>query len=168
MAKKAVILGKLSGVHGLQGWLRIYSYTRPVENIFQYKTWQLQGEHGERLTAKVLSFQQGPKRLMVQLEGVNDRTAAEKLLGSEICVDAKELPELENEYYWRELVGLKVKNTDGKMLGTIEELMETGANDVLLLKDEEGKPQAIPWIPEVIVSVELENNLIIADWEPLI
>lgn len=102
------------------------------------------------------------------MQGVDDRTTAEGLVGLEIVVFEDQLPALTDEYYWRELIGLRVKDIHGVELGEVIDLMETGSNDVLLLKDSNGKSLAIPWLPEVVIEVNLEQSLLIADWEPLI
>ena len=168
MTNKTVILGKITGVQGLQGWLKVYSYTRPVENIFQYQSWSLMRESKRFTSASVVSHKHQGKKLLVQLSGVKDRNAAERMVGLEVAVDQSELPTLENEYYWRDLIGLTVNDTHGTPLGKVFDLMETGANDVLLLKDSNGKSLAIPWIPEVVIEVDIDQSIIIADWEPLI
>jgi 16S rRNA processing protein RimM len=108
------------------------------------------------------------KKLLVKIEGVNDRSTAQGLVGLEIAINQDELPTLSNEYYWHDLIGLTVKDTRGIELGEIIDLMETGSNDVLLVKDRNGKSLAIPWLPEVVIKVEIEQSLLIADWEPLL
>ena len=168
MTNKTVILGKISGVHGVQGWLKVYSYTRPAENIFQYENWKLMREAKQIMSVSVLAQKSQNKRLLVKLGDVSDRSAAEGLVGLEIGVDQSELPDLENEYYWRDLIGLTVNDTHGVELGEVFDLMETGANDVLLLKDSKGKSLAIPYVPEVVLQVDIKQSIIVADWEPLI
>lgn len=167
MANKTVILGKISGVHGIQGWLKVFAYTQPAENIFQYKRWRLLNDSGEADIRTVEEYKQHGKKLLVKLEGVDDRDAAEQLRGLDISINRNELPELKNEYYWRDLVGLTVKDIRGVELGTVIDLIETGSNDVLLLKDDVGKSMAIPWLPEVVIEVDTKQSLLIADWEPL-
>ena len=168
MTVNKVILGKISGVQGIQGWLKVFSHTRPLENIFQYKCWKLQHDSGESITRTVVDHKHQGKKLLVKIEGVNDRTTAQGLVGLEIAINQDELPTLSNEYYWHDLIGLTVKDTRGIELGKIIDLMETGSNDVLLVKDRNGKSLAIPWLPEVVIKVEIEQSLLIADWEPLI
>lgn len=168
MTDNTVILGKISGVHGVQGWLKVFSYTRPAENIFQYQSWKLVRDTQQILLASVSAQKYQGRKLLVKLGEVNDRSAAEGLVGLEIGIDSSELPTLENEYYWRELIGLTVKDTHGVLLGEVFDLMETGANDVLLLKGSTGKSLAIPYIPEVVLKVDIAQSIIVADWEVLI
>ena len=168
MADNTVILGKISGVQGVQGWLKVFSYTRPIENIFQYENWKLMRKSEQILSVNVLAQKRQGKKLLVKLDEVSDRDVAEGLVGLEVGIDQSELPALENEYYWRDLIGLTVNDTHGVKLGDVFDLMETGANDVLLLKDSKGKSLAIPYVPEVVIKVDLVQSIIIADWEPLI
>lgn len=168
MTDKIVILGEITGVQGLRGWLKVYSHTRPLDNIFQFKNWQLKSDSGEIISRTVLEHKLQGKKLLVKMQGVDDRTAAEELVGLDVCISQDQLPALTNEYYWRDLIGLTVKDTHGVELGEIIDLMETGSNDVLLLKDSTGKSLAIPWLPEVVLKIDTEQSLLIADWEPLV
>ena len=168
MTQQQVILGKITGVHGIQGWLKVYSYTRPPENIFRYNDWQLQGERSAPARYSVQEHKIQGKKFLVKLRAVDDRNLAEALEGLDIAVDSAELPVLENEYYWHELIGLRVLDLQGNELGRVTDMMETGSNDVLLLANSDGKSLAIPWLPEVVKEVDLEQSILIADWEPLI
>jgi 16S rRNA processing protein RimM len=168
MADNIVILGKITGVQGVRGWLKVFSHTRPLNNIFQFKSWQLKSGSGECLSRTIVDYKHQGKKLLVKMQGVDDRTTAQGLVGLAVFVNRDQLPALTNEYYWRDLIGLTVKNTHGAELGDITELMETGSNDVLLLKDSKGNSLAIPWLPDVVVEVDIERSLLIADWEPLV
>lgn len=168
MQDQLVTLGKIVGVHGIQGWLKVFSYTQPVENIFQYSHWQLTRDSGETITRCITGHKGQGKSLRVQLEGVSDRNLAERMVGLKISTRRTDLPDLEQgEFYWRDLVGLTVRDTQGAELGVVTDMMETGSNDVLLLTDSDGKSLAIPWIPDVVVKVDLAQSVLIADWEPL-
>lgn len=169
MKNQLVTLGKIVGVHGIQGWLKVFSYTQPAENIFQYNNWQLTRDSGERITRRVTAHKGQGKSLRVQLEGVGNRNLAETMVGLEISTNRAELPGLDQgEFYWRDLIGLTVRDTQGAELGVVTDMMETGSNDVLLLTDSTGKSLAIPWIPDVVVKVDITHSLLIADWTPLI
>jgi len=168
MVDNTVILGKITGVQGLRGWLKVFSHTRPPENIFQFARWQLKSASGRVISRSITEHKYQGKKLLVKMQGVDDRTTAEGLVGLEIFIDQDQLPALSDEYYWRELIGLTVKDTNGIELGDIIDLMETGANDVLLLKHRNGTSLAIPWLPEVIIDVDIEQSVLIADWEPLV
>jgi len=168
MTDKTVILGKITGVQGVRGWLKIFSHTRPLDNIFQFKDGQLKSDSGEIISRTVLEHKHQGKKLLVKMQGADDHTTAEALVGLDVCINRDQLPTLANEYYWRDLIGLTVKDTHGVELGEIIDIMETGSNDVLLLKDSKGQSKAIPWLPEVVLEIDVEQSLLIADWEPLI
>jgi 16S rRNA processing protein RimM len=168
MTDKIVILGEITGVQGLRGWLKVFSHTRPLDNIFQFKNWQLKSDSGKIISRTVLEHKHQGKKLLVKMQDVDDRTTAEELVGLDVCINRDQLPALTNEHYWHDLIGLTVKDTHGVELGEIMDIMETGSNDVLLLKDSKDKSLAIPWLPEIVLEIDVEQSLLIADWEPLI
>src|SRR5690606_14411485 len=117
-------------VYGVKGWLRIYSYTEPRDNILQYNPWQLRLPDGWR-SVEVLAGRSHGKGVIAQLAGCEDRDQAARWVEAEIAVRRAQLPATpEGEYYWRDLVGLRVVNTEGEVLGVVDHLLETGANDV--------------------------------------
>ena len=129
-----VVLGKLTSPHGIKGWLKVYSYTNPMDSILEYPEWWVrQGERLTRMTV-VQGSRQG-KGLVVQLKGVDDRTAAEGLAQADILMPKEALPELsDDEYYWHELEGMAVFTQAGERLGQVSYLFETGANDVMVVR----------------------------------
>lgn len=161
-----VIIGRISGLFGVKGWLKVQSYTDPRENIFNYTPWQLRlGE--EWRTFDVEAIQAHGKSIIARLRQVADRDQAAGLLRSEIAIDRVQLPALaENEYYWRDLRGLTVLNMSGVVLGKVESLLETGANDVLVVRQED-REILIPYAPGRIVQrVDLDSREMRVDWEP--
>ena len=105
------------------------------------------------------------KFMVVQFEGIADRDAAALLTHSEVQVQRDQLPESTDGHYWADLIGLEVNTIDGVKLGTVDSLMETGANDVLVVKGD--SERLVPWIEdEVIVTVDLENRIITVNWDP--
>ncbi len=160
-----IVLGKIIGPQGLKGWLKVYSYTRPPESIFDYASWQL--EFGRGKTAKVENYTSTGKNLAVKLIGVDDRAAAESLKYCEIFVESGQLETLnDGEYFWHQLVGLSVINSDDKDIGVVKELIETGTNDVLVIQgDADLGLTALPWIPDVIIKTDLEAGEIHVDWQ---
>jgi 16S rRNA processing protein RimM len=150
----------------------VSSFTDPAENVFEYGGWWLTGENREPRSVKVLEWRPHSKGWVVRLDGVTDRTAAEQLAGMDIQVAVSELPELpEGEYYWYQLEGLSVRDTGGRELGRVVRLMETGANDVLVVRAEKaqswGRECLIPWLPEQVVqSVDLDAGQMVVNWDP--
>jgi 16S rRNA processing protein RimM len=157
---ESLVLGYISGLHGVQGWVKVFSYTDPRDNILNYSPWQLNGR-----SLKVEHGQIQGKGLIAKLEGVDDRDAAAALMGAEITIPRESLPPLpEGEYYWADLRGLRVLNTSGRLLGVVDHLIETGANDVLVVKGE--RETLIPLVFGIIVlEVNLAGGSLLVAWE---
>ena len=165
-----ILLGNVSGSHGLQGWVKIFSYTDPIEAILEYSPWTLlKGEETKQL--KVVTGRKHGKRLVALFEGVDERNQADELVGWEIHLDRKLLPDLEKgEFYWFQLQGLKVRNKQNVVFGKVDHLLETGAKDVLVVEPCEGsidsRQRLIPYVDEeVVVEVNQKLGEIVVDWE---
>lgn len=165
-AFKPLIVGKLNGASGIKGWVKVYSYTDPKENILNYSPWYLKLD-GQWQQVSILNGREQGKTVVAQLEGCNDRNTAESYRGVEIAIEESQLPQLEEgEYYWRDLIGLTVVNMAGEELGTVKKMMETGANDVLVVKTTSKEELLIPYVPEYsVMKVDLESKQIMVDWE---
>ena len=162
--KQPVILGRIVGLFGVRGWVKVYSYTEPREAVLDYKEWLLNRNGGWQRAVLAEGKRHG-KAVIARLEGVEDREAAAELTGSDIGVDRDALPDPgEGHYYWADLEGLVVVHKDGTELGKVASLMATGANDVLVV-DGPGE-RLIPFVPgEVILDVDLAAGVIRVDWE---
>ncbi len=159
-------LGAIQGVFGIKGWLKIYSFCRPKEQILDYSIWKLKTTVG----VEDYGLQEGKLHgngIIAKLHNLNDRTQAEKLIRAEIWVDRNEMPELaEEEFYWFQLEGLNVITMEGDSLGRLKSMMETGANDVMVVVDADKQEILIPYIREqVIKQVDLDKNTITVDWQ---
>jgi 16S rRNA processing protein RimM len=160
-----VIMGKVVGAQGIQGWVKVQTFTEYLDSLLDYDTWYVGKEQAWR-PVEVLEANVHGKVLVAKLEGVLDRTAAEKCKGLLIAVSRAELPEQEEgEYYWSDLIGLSVENLAGEKFGTVDSLLETGANDVLVVKSEERGETLIPFIASVIQQVSLKDKTIRVDWQ---
>lgn len=166
-----VVLGKLTSPYGVKGWLKVYSYTSPMEGILDYAEWVVQrGE--QRMTRRVTQGRRQGKGLVASLDGVNSKEQAEQLAGAEILLPKQALPALESgDYYWYQLEGLRVVTLQGIDLGRVDYLFETGANDVLVVKGDErsfdGKERLLPFLPgEVIHETDLTGGKLTVDWDP--
>jgi 16S rRNA processing protein RimM len=160
-----VALGHVTGAHGLQGWIKVYSDTRPRENIANFAHLLLQQTEGWQ-TWKVNSGRRQGKYVVIKLEGCDDRNQAEALVGAKIAVYRNQLPQLEEpgHFYWTDLQGLQVINTAGVELGVVDYLLETGANDVLVVKGD--RERLIPYLWEQVVQdVDLSAKRILVDWD---
>ncbi len=162
-------LGRISGIHGVQGWVKVYSETQPRENIFSYSPWNI-SLSGETRQLEVLHWRKQGKTLIAKLEGLDDRDEARAFIGAQIAVDKNQLPSLpKNEYYWHQLVGLTVfTRHEGldQALGEVVDLMETGSNDVMVVRSE-NKEHLVPWVVgEFVLNVDLDSGRIDVDWDP--
>ena len=165
------VVGKLGSTYGIRGWLRIYSSTEQAESIFDYKPWFLKIK-GEWQPTELENWRHHNHEIIVKLKGVDDREAAQTLANVEIGVDLSVFPELEEgDYYWHDLIGCSVVNLEGYTMGTVTEMMETGSNDVLVVKanvkDAFGKQERlIPFLYEQVVKrVDLTTKTIEVDWD---
>ncbi|MDG1463267.1 MAG: ribosome maturation factor RimM [Gammaproteobacteria bacterium] len=162
-AAEQMLVGKITSAYGIKGWVKIYSHTSPIENIVSYLPWDLK-RGSDRWQLDVLEARLHGKGLVARLATVDDRTAAEAMAGAEIYVDRSLLKELaEGEYYWDDLIGLDVTDTEGRYLGKVDSILETGANDVLEIVGE--KRQLVPYVVgDVIKSIDIEAGVIQIDW----
>jgi len=163
--RKLVTLGRISGVYGVRGWVKVHSYTEPRANIVGFDVWTVRQRDGERMVEVEDGREQGAN-VVAKLRGVDDRDEARELIGAEVVVERSALPKCEpGEYYWADLEGLAVVTPTGEALGTVDHLLATGEHDVLVLA---GRPERmIPFVRGAVIrSVDLEAGVIVADWSP--
>jgi 16S rRNA processing protein RimM len=165
LPQQLISVGKISGVFGVKGWVKVFSYTDPRDNILVYSPWLLKKGHEEK-SILVLDGQLQGKTIVAQLEGINDRDKAASLMGWEVFIKSEQLPApSEDEYYWSDLIGLDVENVQGVQFGKIENLLETGANDVVFVKGD--RERAIPFLlDQTIISIDLVAGKMVVDWDP--
>lgn len=173
-----VVVGRITTVFGVRGWVKIHSYTEPMENILGYQSWYIQRKDGQKSEWQPIEIEDAKrhqKGLIALIEGVSDREQARSYCQCDIAVPEQEMPELEQgDFYWHQLQGLKVYSSDAEgrelLLGQVDHLMETGANDVVVVKACEGsidqRERLIPWLPEqVIKEVDIDGGVIRVDWD---
>ena len=179
--EKYVTVGKITGHFGVKGWIKIKSYTRPIEQIFDYPEWYLTEAGSARSRSnwmvdarlgplRLQSWQARDKNLIACFCGVECRNDAEDYVGKVIEIPEQALPELDRgEFYWSQLIGLQVFNTEGVHLGQVDHLVETGANDVLVVTDrnktDDVVERLVPWIEQVVVCVQLAKGKMVVDWD---
>lgn len=163
-SRQPVILGRIVGLFGVRGWVKVHSYTEPRAALLDYRDWLLCRD-GAWEPVEVAEGREHGKGIVVRLQGIEERDAAAELLGRDIGVDRDTLPEAEDgQYYWADLEGLTVVHVDGTELGKVAYLMATGANDVLVVDGP--VERLIPFVPEtVILDVDLAAGVIRVDWE---
>jgi len=158
--------GEISGVFGVKGWVKVFSHTSPRENILHYSPWQLKRKDQIQQVKLRTGHRQG-KGVVASLESLDNRDIATGYIGWEIWIKKSQLPVLATgEYYWTDLIGLQVETNQGVALGRVDSLMETGANDVLIVKDRQ-QERLIPFVfDQFIKTVDLTSKQIIVDWDP--
>jgi len=160
-----VVLGRVSGVFGTRGWLKIHSYTRPRDGIFEYAKWHLSTGSGWREFAVSASKAHG-NGLIAALAGVDDRDAAVPWVHADIAVLRSELPpNADGEYYWTDLIGTEVVTTAGVRLGKVVRLLDTGASDVMVVHGD--RERLIPFVVgHYVMQIDLDSRRIVVDWHP--
>lgn len=160
---RLISVGRVVGLFGVDGWVKVYSYTRPREAILQYSPWQIQACDVARALDVAEGRLQG-KGIVVRLAGYQSRDQAAGLVGADIAIRASQLPATaEREYYWAELEGMRVVNLAGQELGRVGHLFETGANDVLVVQGK--REYLIPFGADVVRHVDPDAGVISVDWD---
>jgi len=165
LSEKLIVVGKVSGIFGVRGWIKVFSFTEPRENILAYSSWILKkGNESQEL--RLLDGRRQGKTVVARLESFDDRDAAADLNGWDIFIRHAQLPKArKGEYYWTDLVGLHVKTVDGVKLGIIKQMLETGANDVVVVQGE--RERLIPFLQQqTIMHIDLDAREMLVDWDP--
>ncbi len=160
-----MVMGRLASPYGVKGWLHVNTFTALPDNLLGYTPWHLRRQ-GQWQTVELLGARHHGKGLVVQLPGCLDRDAAALMTGIDIGIPRSQLPAVdEDEYYWNDLIGMQVLDQQQQMLGVVDHLFETGANDVMVVKGE--KECLVPYIKDQVVkSVDLQARMIRVDWDP--
>ncbi|MBT5292225.1 MAG: ribosome maturation factor RimM [Cellvibrionales bacterium] len=176
LAAGLVVIGEISAVFGVKGWLKVHSYTEPFDNILAYDNWLLE-KNGQTRQVVIDEARRHSNGIVVHIKDVHDRDIAKAYCKSQIKIPLSAMPELsKDDYYWHQLEGLQVYLQDeagqaGLLIGSVDHLIETGANDVLVVKPElEGKSDSeeilIPYLlDKVVKSVDIDNGTMLVDWQ---
>lgn len=173
-ASNLIVVGKIVGVFGIKGWVKVKSWTDPAHKLTKYTPWWLKTCHGVKEFA-VAECNYRPQGLVVHLKGLDDRDAAQALGSVEIAIEKQQLDALEEgDYYWHQLQGMTVLSVyDGQesRLGTVHRLLETGANDVLVVAPDQDsiddRERMVPYVPDIYVQeVNLSERVIRVAWDP--
>ena len=159
-------MGRITAPFGVKGWLKIYALTSHTGNLCDYPVWWL-GHEGNWREVRVLDAKVHANALVAQIGGVESREAAAALKGVEIGVPRQRLPDAKaNEFYWADLIGLRVVNTQNHEFGRVVRMVETGANDVLVVADETGKGREtlIPFIADAVKKIDIAAGIVEVDW----
>jgi 16S rRNA processing protein RimM len=163
-ADRLLTVGRIVGVHGVGGWVKIESFTEPRLRIFAYRPWRLKQAESEIEIESAQGHEQG-KGMVAKLPGCDDREAAVAVVGAEIRIPRSALPKPKRgEFYWADLEGLEVVTVDGASLGKVSHLFATGANDVLVVRGE--RERLIPYVTgQFVKKVDLDGGRITVDWD---
>jgi 16S rRNA processing protein RimM len=165
---KYIVVGKIGATYGVTGWLKIHAFTEFGTNILDYSPWYLSGPDENQMREIIIEDgKPHGKGVIAKFTGIDNPESARLLTGTIIHIKRTQLPPLEkDEYYWSDLEGLTVINQNGDILGQISYLIETGANDVLVVKGT--KEYAIPYLPgSVVLSIDLVKKEMLVNWELL-
>ncbi|MCI4566766.1 ribosome maturation factor RimM [Lysobacter sp. CFH 32150] len=162
---RRILLGRIHGAFGVRGELKLESFTEPAATIFSYQPWTLRDAQGRERELTGARGRETNKGLVATFADITDRDAAEALRGTEVYVPRSALPPPKpGEYYWVDLEGLRVVNTEGVDFGTVSHLFSTGANDVLVARGE--RERMIPFLePDYIKSVDFDAGVVTVDWD---
>lgn len=166
-SEEFIPVGKISGAFGVKGWVKVFSFTDPRTNILEYSPLFL-SRQGEWIEIKLSGGHLQGKGVVMGIANVTDRDQVQPLIGSELAIKKEQLePAEEDEFYWADLQGLTVVNLNDETLGRVDHLLETGANDVLVvLAEGDTTERLIPFVmDEIVKSVDLDKQLIQVDWD---
>lgn len=168
---RPVILGRLSGLYGVKGWFRVFSHTEPRAALLDYEEWLI-GVGGCWRSARLVDGREHGRTIVAKLAGIEDREAAAPFVGADIAVPRETMPETApGQYYWADLIGLTVRHADGRVLGTLADMIATGAHDVMVVRAPgEGaagsKEILIPFVVDkYVLDVDLAAGRVDVDWE---
>lgn len=170
--KQPIVLGKVGSAYGVRGWLKVFSFTQNTKSIFDYQPWLIR-HVGQWKLIELEDWKPHIQSWIIKIQGVDRRDTANLLTHSKIIIDANQLPLLEgDDYYWKDLIGCRLVTTEGYQLGKVINMLETGFNDVMVvkapLKDMFGmKERLVPFLyGEVVKEVNIFTRVIKVNWEP--
>ena len=166
MSDDFMVIGRVTRTHGVQGEVRVFPYMDEADSLGQYDRLYFQIPHEERAIYRIDGFRPHKHFVLLKINGVHGKEAAQRFLGAEILIKRAWMPPLEpDEYYWTDLVGLKIIDQEGRNLGYVKRLQSTGADDLLVFeKDQE--EYYLPFREEIIRSVDLDAGRISASPPP--
>jgi 16S rRNA processing protein RimM len=167
-----VVVGAITGAYGIKGWVKIHSYTDPDKNLFSYQPWYVLMKKGW-CEVEIDAYKPHGKGFVAHIVGMDDRNRAEQICNRDICIRKEQIPPLnQSEFYWYQLQGLAVYTQNGQCLGVVDHLLETGANDVLVVSGAgteaiDHRERLIPWRwQDTVLEVDLVAGHLVVDWEP--
>lgn len=157
-----VVMGRIAAPFGIKGWVKVQAFSDDPSTLMDFESWRI-GRGSEQKLYRVETIQDHSNTLVAKLIGIDDRDAAFALRGQEISVERSHLPPAaDGQYYWSDLIGLKAVNREGVELGTVSNLMESGAHDLLVVKGT--REHLIPFVAAFVGEVDVAGGQIEVDW----
>ena len=162
MGENFIVIGRVSKPHGVKGEIRIEYFNPENPHFFSnYQMIFLQGDEESLHPYRLLKVRPHKKFILAQLEGIQTRAEAEQMRGRVVLIDHSELPPLEeDEYYWQDILGMRVISEQGEDVGTIKEIVPTGSNDVYVVQ-KGAQEFLIPATQDVIMSIDIEGRTMV-------
>jgi 16S rRNA processing protein RimM len=155
-------MGRVAAPFGVKGWVKVQPYSEDPDALMDFESWRV-GRGAQQTQYTVEAVQGHGHALVAKLAGIDDRDAAYALRGQDVSVARSDLPPPEeNEFYWSDLIGLAALNRDGVELGKVTDVLETGANDVLVVQGK--REYLIPFVAAAVGKVDLAGGTIEVDW----
>lgn len=170
MRQNLVTVGRVGAPHGIRGELKLQTFLEDPDNLLRFDDWYIQfPQKSDFVAFKDFEIHEKGVQFYIAFKGVTDRDQARQFTHALLAIPRESLPQLDaEEFYWSDLEGLSVYDQNGTLLGVVDYLMETGANDVLIVKNVEKREILIPYVyGEIIRHVDLPAKKIVVDWEPL-
>jgi 16S rRNA processing protein RimM len=163
-SESIVTIGKIVGVHGVKGYIKIHAETESFSLMTPGISVIVREPNGTNRVMEIADARPQGRLLLLRLKGVFDRTAAETLPGSDILIEKSRLPDLEPDtYYWADIFGMSVVTVEGETIGTVASLIETGSNDVYVVKTQDNDEILIPAIGSVVLEIDLDRKIMRVD-----
>lgn len=167
MLPNLIIIGQCGRPYGVRGWFHVESFTATPANILKYRNWTLLTQQGKQKPVKLEGIKPHGTHFVAKIQGIDSPEDAKEIGLFQIAMPQDDLPALdEGQYYWSDLLNLKACLPTGQLLGTVQELFETGANDVIVVKRQDGKELLVPYVDDVVLEVDLDKGIITMDWDP--
>ena len=173
-APDMIVLGRIVGPYGLQGWVRLHPFGDDVAALGKMQQWMLGADPAgaEWMPHALRELRPHADGWIVLFAGIGDRNGAEAIDGLYVAAPRSELPKVaDNEYYWADLVGLNVVNMQDEQLGKVVELLSCGAHEVLCVEEEvagtsagSAKRRLLPFVAQVVKNVDPANATIRVEW----
>jgi 16S rRNA processing protein RimM len=159
MEKNLFPIGRVVKPHGIKGRMKVEYFGEDLRRFVSYREIFIEDEKGRPESYEILEASPHPPRLILRLKGIEKIEQAQPLIGKTILVEKEAFPGLEKgEYYWADLLGMKVETREGKQIGKVREIFATGAHDVYVVEGKRGEI-SLPAIGEVILDIDLAKRV---------